>query len=285
MRSGSSAAGVKSYLEKLGEGLRAPFGWFDGGYRPQVAAAPERFAAAGIELEHVSAGYAGRLAIIDVTARFAPGSLTAVVGPNGAGKSSLLKAIAGTLPLQSGTIRCAARWSRDFAYLPQQAELDRTFPIDVRDLVALGAWRSFGAYRRPHDGVFDHVAEAAATAGLEGFLERSVERLSAGEFQRALFARLLLQDAAVILLDEPFAAIDERTTEDLLRLIRRWHQEGRTVIAVLHDLDQVREHFPTALLLARSCVECGDTASVLAAESLTRARKILERRVEGAVPA
>jgi zinc/manganese transport system ATP-binding protein len=208
-----------------------------------------------------------------------------VVGPNGAGKSSLLKAIAGTLPLQSGTIRCAARLSRDFAYLPQLVELDRTFPIDVRELVALGAWRSFGAYRRPHDGVFDHVVAAAATTGLEGFLDRPIERLSTGEFQRALFARLLLQDAAVILLDEPFAAVDERASEDLLRLMRRWHQEGRTVIAVLHDLDQVREHFPTTLLLARSCVEWGDTASVLAAENLTRARKILKGWVEGAVPA
>jgi zinc/manganese transport system ATP-binding protein len=280
MRSGNSAAG-----DKLGEGLRAPFRWLDGGYCPQVAAASERFAAAAIELEHVSAGYAGRLAIIDVTARFAPGTLTALVGPNGAGKSSLLKAIAGTLPLQSGAIRCAARWSRDFAYLPQQAELDRMFPIDVRDLVALGAWRSFGAYRRPHDGVFNQVTEAAATAGIEGLLDRSVERLSVGEFQRALFARLLMQDAAVMLLDEPFAGVDDRTTEDLLRLIRRWHEEGRTVIAVLHDLDQVREHFPTTLLLARSCVGSGDTASVLAAENLARARKIMERRVLDAEPA
>jgi zinc/manganese transport system ATP-binding protein len=285
MRSGNFAAGVKSYLGKLGEGLRAPFDWFDGGYSPQVLAAPERFAAAGIELERVSAGYAGRLAIMNVTARFAPGSLTAVVGPNGAGKSSLLKAIAGNLPLRSGTIRCAACSSRDFAYLPQQAELDRTFPIDVRDLVALGAWRSFGAYRRPHDGVFDHVAEAAATAGLEGFLERPVERLSVGEFQRALFARLLMQDAAMMLLDEPFAAVDDRTTEDLLRLIRNWHEDGRTVIAVLHDLDQVREHFPTTLLLAQSCVGWGDSASVLAEENLTRARKMMERSVVGTVPA
>jgi zinc/manganese transport system ATP-binding protein len=231
-----------------------------------------------VELDHVSAAYAGRHAFTDVTGTFAAGSLTAVVGPNGAGKSSLLKAIAGTLPLQSGTIVCGARHHHDLAYLPQQAELDRAFPIEVRELIALGAWRSFGAYRRPSDEVFERVAQAAAATGLENVLKRPVEELSVGEFQRTLFARLLLQDAAVILLDEPFAAVDESTTEDLMRLVRHWRMEGRTVIAVLHDLDQVREDFPITLLLARTSIAWGGTASVLTTDNLTRARKSMQER-------
>jgi zinc/manganese transport system ATP-binding protein len=88
-----------------------------------------------------------------------------------------------------------------------------------------------------------------------------------------LFARLELQDAAVILIDEPFASVDEVTTEALMGIVRRWHTEGRTVIAVLHDLDQVRQDFPTTLLLARTCIAWGETASVLTANNLTRARK------------
>ena len=121
---------------------------------------------------------------------------------------------------------CAARHHHDLAYLPQQAELDRAFPIEVRQLIALGAWRSFGAYRRPRDEVFERVAQAAAATGLENVLKRPVEELPVGEFQRALFARLLLQDAAVILLDEPFAAVDESTTEDLMGLVRRWRMKA-----------------------------------------------------------
>ena len=276
---------MKPYLQKLGAGAWSPLGWLDSGYRPRTSAAPGRRETAGIELDNVSAGYSGRSAIAGVTGKFAPASLTAVVGPNGAGKSSLLKAIAGTLPLQFGSIRCAARATGDFAFMPQQAELDRDFPIDVGDFIALGAWRSFGAYRRPPDSLLDRVAGAAVSAGLEGYLERAIEGLSVGEFQRALFARLLLQDAAVILLDEPFAAVDERTTADLLRLVQRWHEEGRTVIAVLHDLDQVRESFPATLLLARSCVGWGDTASVLTADNFSRARKAMQERVERAAPA
>jgi zinc/manganese transport system ATP-binding protein len=232
----------------------------------------------GVELDHISASYAGRDAFTDVSGTFAAGSLTAVVGPNGAGKSSLLKAIAGTLRLQSGIIVCAARHHHDLAYLPQQTELDRAFPIEVRELIALGAWRSFGAYRRPRDEVFGRVAQAATATGLENVLKRPVEELSVGEFQRALFARLLLQDAAVILLDEPFAAVDESTTEDLMGLVRRWRMEGRTVIAVLHDLDQVRKDFPISLLLARTCVAWGETASVLTTDNLTRARKTMQER-------
>jgi zinc/manganese transport system ATP-binding protein len=237
----------------------------------------------GVELKDVSVAYGTRLAVAGITGRFAPASLTAVVGPNGAGKSSLLKAIAGILPLRSGTIRSTAGGTSDVAYLPQQVEIERTFPVSVGELVALGAWRSFGAFRRPPSAVFDRVAEAAAGAGLEGLLDRLVESLSVGEFQRALFGRLLLQDAPVILLDEPFAAVDERTTEDLLRVVLQWHEAGRTVIVVLHDLGHVRGHFPTALLLARSCIGWGDTASVVTEENLARARDTVRGRTEGPV--
>jgi zinc/manganese transport system ATP-binding protein len=242
--------------------------------RPQIPSARPWHKDVGVELDHASAAYADLVAFTDLSGSFASGSLTAVVGPNGAGKSSLLKAIAGTLPLKAGTIVCPSRHHHDLAYLPQQAEFDRAFPIEVRELIALGAWHNFGSYRRPSPDVFAGVARAAAVTGLENLLKRSVEELSVGEFQRALFARLVLQDAAVILIDEPFASVDEATTEDLMGLVRRWHAEGRTVIAVLHDLDKVRQDFPMALLLARTCIAWGETSSVLTVNNLTRARKI-----------
>ena len=91
-----------------------------------------------------------------------------------------------------------------------------------------------------------------------------------------LFARLLLQDAAIILLDEPFRAVDTKTVGDLLRLISRWHGEGRTMIAALHDLDQVRQHFPKTLLLAREVVAWGPTKQVLTAKNLAKARQLTE---------
>ena len=91
-----------------------------------------------------------------------------------------------------------------------------------------------------------------------------------------LFARVLLQDARLIVLDEPFNAIDTKTAADLLALVKRWHAEGRTVLAALHDMELVRTNFPETLLLARGAVAWGATAQVLSAENLLNARRMCE---------
>jgi len=207
-----------------------------------------------------------------VTGEFAPASMTAVVGPNGAGKSTLLKAIAGVIRPMAGQVTCAALARHRLAYLPQQTELDRGFPITVAELVALGDWRNFGSVRKPSPHLAARVHEAVTTVGLEAFIDRQIAELSVGQFQRALFARLLLQDADVILLDEPFAAVDESTTDELLTLLQGWRENGQTIVAVLHDLDRVRLHFPSTLLLARSPIAWGDTSLSLSADNLARAR-------------
>ena len=125
---------------------------------------------------------------------------------------------------------------------------------------------------------------ALSAVGLEGFERRPVGSLSAGQFQRVLFARLILQDAAIVLLDEPFTAIDARTTRDLLDLVGRWHTaERRTVVAVLHDTEQVRQHFPRTLMIAREAIGWGLTQEVLTASNLLKARCMAESWDEEAV--
>ncbi len=229
---------------------------------------------AAISLEALAVAYRGRTALHQLSGAFASGSLSAVVGPNGAGKSSLLNAITGAVAPSGGQIRFGAGLSEAVAYLPQRAGLDRHFPLRVDELVQLGAWRRSGAFGRVTPEMRDAAASALAQVGLEGFGARLIGELSAGQFQRVLFARLLLQDARLILLDEPFNAVDERTVSDMLALVRRWHAEGRTVIAVLHDLAQVRAHFPQTLLLAREPIAWGETRAVLSADNLARARML-----------
>ncbi|HYZ22938.1 MAG TPA: ATP-binding cassette domain-containing protein [Rhodopila sp.] len=217
----------------------------------------------GVMLRGVSVRYGRRLALHDVSGSFAPGSLTAVVGPNGAGKTTLLGAIAGVLRPTAGQIECLARRAGRLAYLPQVSTIDRFYPITVRELITTGAWRQFGAFRRPAAAVRERVAAAADTVGLGKRLERRLDALSVGELQRALFARVILWDAAVILLDEPFAPVDSRTVPVLLAQLGRWHAEGRTVIAVLHDLELVRAWFPETLVLDRVCRAWGPTDAAL----------------------
>jgi zinc/manganese transport system ATP-binding protein len=239
---------------------------------------------AAIQLHDLTLTYDRRPAVHHVSGSFASGSLTAIVGPNGAGKSTLIKALVGLMKPAAGQIRHGRLGPRSIGYLPQAAEIDRSFPLSVADTVAMGAWASMGAWRGLSRSQAQRGADALAAVGLEGFAGRSVGSLSAGQFQRVLFARLLLQDCQVIVLDEPFTAIDARTTEDLLALVRDWHGQGRTVIAVLHDLEQVQAHFPETLLLARSAIAWGDTATVLSPDNLQRARRMSEFWQPGSVP-
>ncbi len=120
------------------------------------------------------------------------------------------------------------------------------------------------------------MAEALAAVGLTGFERRPIFALSGGQVQRVMFARLLLQDADLILLDEPFTALDTKTPPptSCRRAALAWR--GRTVLAVLHDIEAVRRHFPDTLLLAREKVAHGATAQVLTAENLFRARQMSE---------
>jgi zinc/manganese transport system ATP-binding protein len=224
-----------------------------------------------IVFRNLTLGYDRHPAVHHIEGKIGQGELLALVGPNGAGKSTLLKGIVGELAPLDGDIRFGSE-KRDIAYLPQQIEIDRSFPISVFDCVAMGLWRDIGVLRGLSLVQSQSVAEALQTLGLRGLERRPVGALSGGQFQRVLFARVLLQDASLILLDEPFRAVDAATVTDLIHLIERWHEEGRTVIAALHDIDQVRKHFPRTLMLAREVVAWGDTEKVLTPKHFATAR-------------
>jgi len=224
-----------------------------------------------VTLDNLTVSYRQHPALHHISGQFAPGSLTAVIGPNGSGKSTLLKSIMALLPVSGGRITVSTPRTR-IAYLPQQADIDRSFPIDVSDCVLLGCWPTVGAWGGVNQALLERVTTALRTVGLEGFEHRPIGALSSGQFQRVLFARVLVQDADLILLDEPFNAMDSKTTAALLALVQHWHQQQRTVIAVLHDDAQVREHFPQTLLLAREVVAWGATAQVLTEPHLRQAR-------------
>ena len=231
---------------------------------------------AQLQFSNVTLGYDRHPAVHHLSGEVASGALVAVVGPNGAGKSTLFRGIVGILKPLAGTIVLGGLDPRDIAYLPQTADIDRSFPISVYDFTGTGLWRSKGIFGGLGRNEQRKIAEALAAVGLSGFENRPIGTLSGGQMQRMLFARVLLQDARVIVLDEPFNAIDAKTSADLIALVRRWHTERRTVLAALHDMDMVRTHFPETLLLARSKVAWGPTAEVLTVENLLAARQMCE---------
>jgi zinc/manganese transport system ATP-binding protein len=231
---------------------------------------------AQLRFRNLTLGYDRHPAVHHLDGDVEAGALMAVVGPNGAGKSTLFKGVVGAIKPLAGKIERGGLAPQDIAYLPQIAEIDRSFPINVYDMVAMGLWHSKGLTggigRKDHST----VEAAIATVGLTGFERRAIGTLSGGQMQRMLFARLLLQNARVIVLDEPFNAIDAKTAADLLALVKRWHGERRTVLAALHDLELVKLNFPQALLLAREPVAWGATADVLTPDNIVKARRMCE---------
>ena len=225
---------------------------------------------ASVQLENVTISYNRHPAVHHINGTFAGGSLTAVAGPNGAGKSTLLKAIAGIIAPDEGRITISG--TQNIAYLPQASEMQRDFPMSVLHMVTTGFWQQTKSMRAITSSMKARASQALVEVGLGGFEKRDLSSLSVGQFQRALFVRMIVQDADLMLLDEPFAAIDENATAHLLDIILRWHAQKRTVICVLHDFAQIKTYFPQCLLLARECIAWEDSQSALLPEKLLNSR-------------
>lgn len=230
-----------------------------------------------LRLEGLAVHYGGQEAVAAVDASFERAALHAIVGPNGAGKSSLMAAIAGLQPC-AGTVALAQDLRGRVGYLPQRSQVDRSFPIRVSEFAAMGLWPRLGAWRGLDSTHSAAVQQVLQRLGLQPLGRRLIAELSTGQFQRLLFARLCLQEAQLLLLDEPLAALDEDTTTDLLALLQAWRRQGRTVIAVLHEQALVRAHFDSALLLARGVVLQGSPEEALAPSAWRTAERQLAAR-------
>ncbi len=235
-----------------------------------------------ITLKNLTLGYERHPAVHHLSGAFEAGSMTAVVGPNGSGKSTLLKGITGILRPLGGRIDRGGMKPKQIAYLPQYLEIDRSFPITVLDTVILGLWHDIGFFGGMKRELWAKAEKALATVGLVGFETRAISDLSGGQFRRVMFARILLQNSPVVVLDEPFTSIDAQTTFDLLEVIKHWHCENRIIIAALHDFEQVRTYFPRTLLLARQLIGWGETRNVLTEENLLLSRHMSEAWDESA---
>jgi zinc/manganese transport system ATP-binding protein len=224
-----------------------------------------------ISFKDVDHHFGDIVALKNINLTIPSASLLAIIGPNGGGKSTLLKLIADLYQPTHGKVSCSYPSPHRIAFLPQRSEIDRTFPLRVFDVAAMGLWQKLGVLGRFSRQDRAHITEALTYVGLQDLAKRSIYALSGGQFQRLLFARLALQDADLILLDEPFSAVDLFTVAELMGIIQRWHQQGKTILTVVHDLELVRKHFPMTALVSQNLICFGDTATVLTPDNLTKA--------------
>ncbi|WP_432786460.1 Manganese transport system ATP-binding protein MntB [Oligella sp. MSHR50489EDL] len=227
-----------------------------------------------LRLNNVTLAWGNNTILKDISGSFKRGSFTAIVGPNGAGKSTLIKAVVGQIPLKSGEIVIADEFKRNIALLPQQTELDRDFPMTTFDLVSMGVWRSLGPFRSLSAAQRQQIMQALVQVGLVEQARDLIGSLSGGQLQRAFFARLLVRDAQLIILDEPFAAVDEDTQESLIPILQQWHRDGRTILIVLHDEELVKRIVPETLVIGRGVVAWGPTAETFTTANMRTAQRL-----------
>jgi ABC-type Mn2+/Zn2+ transport system ATPase subunit len=224
-------------------------------------------AAEAVVASGLTVRYGDVTALEDVSFAIPAGVRVAVVGPNGSGKSTLFSAAVGLLAPAAGTIEVR---SRHLAYLPQQLHVDATFPVTVADVVAMGRWGDLGWLRRPRRRDRQLVAAAMEELGVTHLARRRISELSGGQRQRTLVAQAAVQEADVLLLDEPFTGVDRPTAEVIRALMRRWSSEGRTILVATHDLERAAEDFDMTLALNRHVVAFGPAADLATDEVFHR---------------
>jgi len=230
---------------------------------------------AALEISGLTVAYSEKPAIFSVDMTVAQGTMTAIVGPNGAGKSTLLKAVLGLVKPLAGEVRLfglpLARVRDRLAYVPQRASVDWDFPARVIDVVLMGLHRELGLLRRVKP---DHLARARAClarVGMEDFAERQIGQLSGGQQQRVFLARALVQSADLYLLDEPFSGVDAATEKAIIAVLKGLQTEGRSIVAVHHDLSTVRAYFDHMFLINTRTIAAGPVPDVFTNANLQRA--------------
>ncbi len=230
-----------------------------------------------LDVRGLSAGYSNDLAIEGISFAVQQGERIALVGPNGAGKSTLLKALSGLLKADQGEIRIHGDASRQtiashLAYVPQFGEIDWNFPVAVWDVVMMGRTRQIGWFRLPlPGGAHDRaVRQALDRVGLLEYANRQINELSGGQKRRVFVARALAQQADILLLDEPFAGVDARAQEALMKVLDSLQCDGVTVILATHDLSLASSQFERILLLNRTMIAYGSPAEVFKAGLLAQ---------------
>lgn len=222
-------------------------------YHPQACPLPD-YQQPALKIENLCAAY-GRASILHhINLEIEAGQRVALVGANGAGKSSLLKVIIGLLPAQQGKVAVFGQPWRScphcLAYLPQRSQIDWRFPVNVRRLVMAGRYVHLGWFKRPSKNDSALVAQALAALELTDLAPRQISQLSGGQQQRALLARALVQDADILLLDEPLNAVDQKTRRIMAQVLDNLRSEGKTVVMATHDVGRLEADFDAVVYLA-----------------------------------
>ncbi len=239
-----------------------------------LVTAPKTLPDLPLRVQGMTVSYGEKPAIFSVDMAVQPGQMTAIVGPNGAGKSTLLKAALGVVtPLAGQALFFGAPLDQvrgRIAYVPQRASVDWDFPARVVDVVMMGLYPQLGLLKRITGAHRRAAMGCLARVGMEQFAQRQIGQLSGGQQQRVFLARALAQQGDIYLLDEPLAGVDAATEKAIMSVLRDLTAEGKTVVAVHHDLATVPEYFDNVVLLNTQIIAQGSVSEAFTPELLQK---------------
>ncbi|MHA8111310.1 metal ABC transporter ATP-binding protein [Lactobacillaceae bacterium Melli_B4] len=228
-----------------------------------------------LTISNLSVSYGDTPVFSNISLKVGSGKITGIIGPNGAGKSTMIKAILGLIKSQSGTSDYDGKplkaMRKKIAYVEQRKDLDLSFPIDVFDLVLTGSYGKLGLFRSPGKAEKAAAADALTQVNMQEFAKRQIGNLSGGQLQRVFVSRAILQEAEIVILDEPFVGIDLQSERDIMRILKKWRDEGKTIIVVHHDLNKVSDYFDDLIILNHGIVAYGPTNEVYNASNMAKA--------------
>ncbi len=228
-----------------------------------------------LNIKNLTVAYDDTPVFTDVAVNFNAGKITGIIGPNGAGKSTMIKAMLGLIKVANGTVTFNGQTMRAvqkrIAYVEQRKDLDLTFPIDVLDVVLTGTYARLGLFRNPGKAQLQLAEAALKQVALPEFAHRQIGNLSGGQLQRVFVARAIVQDADIIILDEPFVGIDLQSETAIMAILRQWRDAGKTIIVVHHDLNKVSKYFDDLVVMNHGIVDYGPVADVYNAKNIASA--------------
>jgi ABC-type Mn2+/Zn2+ transport system ATPase subunit len=228
-----------------------------------------------LKIDKLSVKYQKHTALENVSFEIPLEGITGIVGPNGAGKSTLLKSICGLIPKVSSQIfindEPFSKYRKKIAYVPQKRELNLDFPILVEEVVALGALAKKRWYQRVNKKDYEKALFLLNQFGLSAITKKPISELSGGQQQRVFLARALMQDADILLLDEPFAGLDIISEQLLIEELKKLALSGMGILIVHHDLDSWKTYFDNLIILKNRLIASGEFKSTCTKENLFEA--------------
>ena len=228
-----------------------------------------------LEVEHLTCNYDNICALFDVSLQVPKGQLVGVIGPNGAGKSTFIKTILGLIPTISGQILIDGmpinKARAKVAWVPQKGEVDWNFPTTVLDVVVMGRYKKLGLFKNPQRADFERADQCLDIVGLRELKNRQISELSEGQKQRVFIARALIQDSDILLMDEPFSGVDQKTENILIEILRKLKDQNKTIFIVHHDLNTIKDYFDWLIILNMRLIENGPCHEVFTQEVLEKA--------------